>query len=315
VSGSILGKAAAGIGALVLAVAVLAGGAAAGVSGLLGGSGDGTGIDAEPAMPSAYLLLYESAAATCPGLSWSVLAAIGTVESDNGQSTARGVHSGANNAGAEGPMQFEPATFAAYEHPIPSGGVRPASPYDAVDAIYAAARMLCANGARNGQNLDAAIYDYNHATWYVTDILTLAATYAATFPTGAAAIAVDYALSQLGVPYKWGGEDPGVAFDCSGLVQASYARAGIALPRTAQEQFDAGPRLPAGTTLEPGDLVFYGTSARGVTHVGIVIDTHGDMVDAPHTGADVRTEPIWPGILGATRPAGLSRADRAGLDP
>jgi len=62
-------------------------------------------------------------------------------------------------------------------------------------------------------------------------------------------------------------------------------------------------------------LVFYGTSARGVTHVGIVIDTHGDMVDAPHTGADVRTEPIWPGILGATRPAGLSRADRAGLDP
>jgi cell wall-associated NlpC family hydrolase len=303
VSDSILAKTGAVILAFVLGVAVLAGGAAAGVSGLLGGNGDGTGTNAGPAIPTDYLLLYEAAAATCPGLSWSVLAAIGTIESDNGQSTAAGVHSGANSAGAEGPMQFEPATFATYNYPIPAGGARPASPYDPVDAIYAAARMLCANGARNGANLDAAIYDYNHATWYVVDVLTLASKYAASFPSGAAAIAVDYALSQRGVPYQWGGEDPGVAFDCSGLVQASYARAGIALPRTAQEQFDTGPTLPAGATLEPGDLVFYGSSTSDITHVGMVIDTHSDMVDAPHTGADVRTEPIWPGVVGATRPA------------
>jgi len=52
------------------------------------------------------LVLYERAAATCPGLSWTVLAAIGTVESGNGTSNALGVHSGANSAGAEGPMQF-----------------------------------------------------------------------------------------------------------------------------------------------------------------------------------------------------------------
>ena len=54
------------------------------------------------------------AAQTCPGLPWGVLAGIGEVESDHGQSTAPGVHSGANFAGAEGPMQFEPATFARY---------------------------------------------------------------------------------------------------------------------------------------------------------------------------------------------------------
>jgi hypothetical protein len=57
------------------------------------------------------LTLYQTAAVVCPGLPWTVLAAIGTVESDNGQSNLPGVHTGANAAGAEGPMQFEPATF------------------------------------------------------------------------------------------------------------------------------------------------------------------------------------------------------------
>jgi hypothetical protein len=61
--------------------------------------------------PPAMLAFYQEAAATCAGLPWTVLAAIGTVESDNGQSDLPGVHSGANAAGAEGPMQFEPATF------------------------------------------------------------------------------------------------------------------------------------------------------------------------------------------------------------
>ena len=62
-------------------------------------------------IPPAMLSLYQQAAATCPGLPWTVLAAIGTVESDNGQSGLPGVHSGANSAGAEGPMQFEPTKF------------------------------------------------------------------------------------------------------------------------------------------------------------------------------------------------------------
>jgi hypothetical protein len=57
------------------------------------------------------LALYQEAATTCAGLPWTVLAAIGTIESDNGQSDLPGVHSGANAAGAEGPMHFEPATF------------------------------------------------------------------------------------------------------------------------------------------------------------------------------------------------------------
>jgi len=99
---------------LVLLVAVAAGSGAGGPSsstgtatGAGGGPGSG-GSEPGPAVPATWLLLYQEAAATCPGLSWSILAAVGTVESDNGRSTAPGVRSGANSAGAEGPMQFEP---------------------------------------------------------------------------------------------------------------------------------------------------------------------------------------------------------------
>jgi len=76
-----------------------------------------------------------------------------------------------------GPMQFEPATFTAYATPVPPGGANPPSPYDPTDAIYAAARDLCANGARDAANLPAAVFAYNHADWYVTQVLTLAAAY------------------------------------------------------------------------------------------------------------------------------------------
>jgi len=123
------------------------------------------------------LTLYEQAAATCPGLPWTVLAAIGTVESGNGTSDLPGVHSGANPAGAQGPMQFEPATFAEYDTPVPPGGASPPSPYDPTDAVYAAARMLCANGARDGADISGAVFAYNHATWYVNEVLSLARSY------------------------------------------------------------------------------------------------------------------------------------------
>ncbi|MFD0328249.1 C40 family peptidase [Streptacidiphilus monticola] len=68
-----------------------------------------------------------------------------------------------------------------------------------------------------------------------------------------------------------GSRIPGRAFDCSGLTQAAYAAAGIHLPRTAQEQYDRGPLLPAGRPIQPGDLVFFGTSTRHITHVGIAV--------------------------------------------
>jgi hypothetical protein len=131
---------------------------------------------AEALIPADYLTWYMDAAASCPGLPWPVLAGIGTVESGNGQSGLPGVDSGANYAGAEGPMQFEPATFAQYA----TGPDQPLSPYDPADAIYTAATMLCANGARGGSlaGIEQAIFAYNHASWYVREVMSWAARYA-----------------------------------------------------------------------------------------------------------------------------------------
>jgi len=306
---------AAGVIALVVVVGAAAGGALGGILGstradIVASAG------ALAAIPADFLALYQQASATCSGLPWTVLAAIGTVESGNGTSTAPGVHSGANAAGAEGPMQFEPATFAVYATPVPPGGADPPSPYDPTDAIYAAGRDLCANGARNDADIQAAVYNYNHSDTYVTEVLDLAQSYGQAAsadepPSDAAATALAYADSQLGTPYQWGAEDPGVAFDCSGLTQAAYQAAGITLPRTAQDQYDVGPRLPPGAQLEPGDLVFFGTSPTDITHVGMVVNPSGEMIDAPDTGADVRIEsfPTTPGAawgtdiyVGATAP-------------
>ena len=309
-------KVAAGAGSLVLLVAVLAGGAGAGVASIFGGGDSTPSASAVAQIPPAMLALYQQAAATCAGLPWTVLAAIGTVESDNGQSTLPGVHSGANPAGAEGLMQFEPSTFAQYDEPVPPGGANPPSPYDPTDAVYAAARDLCANGAANGANLSAAIYAYNHSSGYVSQVLALAESYgqttAQTVATGTAGgIALDWALAQVGTPYIWGGETPGVGFDCSGLVQAAYRVAGISLPRVAQDQYDAGPQIPAGDPLLPGDLVFFGNGPTSIDHVGLVV-LPGVMVDAPHTGADVREDSFTTTVgaafgrmiyVGATRPA------------
>ncbi len=101
-------------------------------------------------------------------------------------------------------------------------------------------------------------------------------------PAGVAG-AIQAAESQLGVPYVWGGETPGVGFDCSGLVQWSYAQAGISLPRTSGAQYGATTHIPL-ADIQPGDLLFYGTD--GSDHVAMYIGG-GTMIEAPYTGAHV----------------------------
>ena len=93
-------KLAAAVGGMCLLVALLAAGAGAGIASLLGGGDAAPSATATTSIPPAMLSLYQEAAATCPGLPWTVLAAIGTVESGNGTSTLPGVRSGANSAGA-----------------------------------------------------------------------------------------------------------------------------------------------------------------------------------------------------------------------
>jgi hypothetical protein len=126
--------------------------------------------------PATFLELYqESAARYCPGLSWTVLAAINEIESGDG------ANNGPSTAGALGPMQFLPATWATWG----IAGWGPPGPPDimnALDAVPSAARLLCADGGGNPEMLRSAIFDYNHATWYVNEVLALAAEYAQDYP-------------------------------------------------------------------------------------------------------------------------------------
>ncbi|GGC58678.1 hypothetical protein GCM10011410_08970 [Hoyosella rhizosphaerae] len=126
-------------------------------------------------------------------------------------------------------------------------------------------------------------------------------------------IVVNRALSQVGVPYAWGGgnihgptrgiRDGGVAdrhgdynkigFDCSGLVMFAFAGAGVMLPRTTSSIYTSGTRVPLAQR-KRGDLLFWGPN--GSHHVAIYLGD-GRVVEAPHSGALVRIAPInWHGI-------------------
>jgi cell wall-associated NlpC family hydrolase len=105
---------------------------------------------------------------------------------------------------------------------------------------------------------------------------------------------LDEALNMLGVPYRHGGSTP-TGFDCSGLVYYSHLRAGIELPRTAQQQ-RSHSRVVTGQGLQPGDLVFFRLAGRGVDHVGIYVG-NGQFVHAPSSGKQVSMasldNPYW----------------------
>jgi cell wall-associated NlpC family hydrolase len=300
---------------LLLLVPILFIGAAVGVldGGASASLGEGTSIQVA-GIPPEYLALFQAAGQRY-GVPWAVLAGIGKVECDDGQDpdpscTQEGA---VNYAGAGGPMQFLAATWATYA--VDGNGDGREDRWNAADAIFTAASYLRASGA--SKELRRAIFAYNHSTEYVEEVLRWAATYEreaqlveVQAPNGAAGEALAFALDQVGVPYLWGGESR-AGYDCSGLVQVAYRTVGISLPRTSEEQWDDEPHLPAGAHLEPGDLVFFGPSSTDATHVGIVVRS-GEMVDAPHTGTDVRTEPFptrlgaaWgeDEYLGAARPA------------
>jgi peptidoglycan DL-endopeptidase CwlO len=128
---------------------------------------------------------------------------------------------------------------------------------------------------------------------------TTTATY--TGPTSTQADqAVAFAYAQLGKPYQWGATGPD-SFDCSGLAQAAWAAAGVAIPRDTYEQWAALPHI-ASSAIQPGDLLYY----DGIGHVAIYVGG-GYIIDAPQTGMDVEKIPMdtsWYAstFVGAARP-------------
>jgi cell wall-associated NlpC family hydrolase len=233
-------------------------------------------------IPASYLALFEQAGRQY-GLPWTVLAAIGEIESGDG------TDEGPSSAGALGPMQFLPSTWEIYGN---GGDI-----WSPADAIPAAARLLLANGAPG--DMPAAIFAYNHSAGYVGQVLQLASTYAAggysvsglqgecelaairQAPSALAAQIITYALQQTGKPYIWGGTGPD-GFDCSGLIYAAYRSVGIILPRTTFGMWDLPSHVPK-RDAEPGDIVFFntgpGTAPDHPGHAGLVIGS-GQMVVA-----------------------------------
>jgi cell wall-associated NlpC family hydrolase len=126
--------------------------------------------------------------------------------------------------------------------------------------------------------------------------------------SGSGASAVQAAVSQLGVPYVFGGEQPGVGFDCSGLVQWAWSQAGVSIPRTTEVEWPSLHHVPL-NALEPGDLLFY-YNLDGDNQVDHVVMFAGSgpygtdtVIQAPFTGSSVSYSPIFTtDLIGAARP-------------
>lgn len=284
---------------------------------------------AQSEIPADLLPVYMAAAGSCRGLPWQVLAAVGWVESRHaggradaatgdvappivgpaldGSGGFRAISDASQPDGwahALGPMQFLSTTWARWATLAPD---RPpdASPdvNNAWDAIYSAARYLC-GGRDQIDDLRAALRRYNHSDAYVDEVMTKAEAYGLgsgspvtnALVAGSADAVIAAAMTQLGVPYVWGAETPGVGFDCSGLVQWAYAQAGVSLPRTTQQQVLAGAPV-AVNDVRPGDLIFSRSVRGGRTvelgHVAIYVGG-GTVIVAPRTGSVVRLRPLSP---------------------
>jgi cell wall-associated NlpC family hydrolase len=185
----------------------------------------------------------------------------------------------------------------------------------AQQAAAAAAAKAAAAAAFNAQVAAAQRIQAAAAAQTVSRVGTSSATSASTGGASVGTVAVSAAVlppvaagasgaitaaeSQIGVPYVWGGESPGSGFDCSGLVQWAWGRAGVGLPRTSGAQYAATTHISV-ADLQPGDLLFYGPG--GSEHVAMYIGG-GSMIEAPETGETVHITGVrtGDGFVGAGR--------------
>ncbi|WP_299449606.1 peptidoglycan DD-metalloendopeptidase family protein [uncultured Serinicoccus sp.] len=240
-------------------------------------------------IPSGIQELYEQAGSQY-AIPWTLLAGIGMAE------TAHGANTGTSSAGARGLMQFMPASFAAYG--VDGDGDGLADIDNDADSVHSAANYLTASGVHRGeQGVRDALFAYNHADWYVNDVLYYAQQYGGGLvlgdplhcdgqggnpdlpPVSSERVAqmLAFAAGQEGDSYILGAGGPD-AWDCSSLTQTAMAQIGITAPRTAQAQRDwlamgNGFRVPLDQA-QPGDLFFFDSylGPHTIGHVGFVWD-------------------------------------------
>lgn len=107
---------------------------------------------------------------------------------------------------------------------------------------------------------------------------------------GMGSIAARTAERFVGIPYKWGGDNVVEGMDCSGFVRAVYNLCGLSIPRTSRDQFKTGTMISR-SDLQDGDLVFFGSSAADINHVGIYVGG-GNFVHAPRRGDEIRVTAV-----------------------
>lgn len=278
-------------------------------------------------IPEGMLRHYISAAGTCDGLDWTVLAGIGWVETRHtagrtdpatgtltgpklhgfapvGNDTDHGALDGdPTQDWAVGAMQFTPATWTAY---ATLGTDRPAGSSAEIDntwdSIATAARYVCDLRRLFPDDLHRAVGAYNcgpNATpscgaSYASDVLSKAEVYrnagsgvVGQTSQGDIGIVIGTALAQLGKPYVFGTQGPDT-FDCSGLVTYAYRTIGIELPAYTYTLVGYGVAV-APDDIQPGDLIFTrgGTPPEDYGHVAIAISTTQE-IQAPRTGDIVK---------------------------
>nr|ABD72309.1 pQC542.5c [Streptomyces lividans] len=286
------------------------------------------------AVPAEYQNLIEEAGNTCPEVTPNLLAALLTQESQFNPKAQSPV-------GAQGIAQFMPSTWQEHgidgngddkndvwdpEDAIPSSAKYLCTIAEDVKDVPGDKQknMLAAyNAGSDAVKRYGGVPPYKETQNYVRSITALANQNKGggkVATTEQAATAINAAEQMIGAPYSWGGGNANgpstgtccspsgrtgkstKGFDCSGLTLYAYAKAGIALPRTAAAQYAASEPVKPGD-VKPGDLVFYGASAAGIHHVGIYVGS-GWMIDAPRPGTQVRYSPMdtMPDLFGVARP-------------
>lgn len=287
-------------------------------------------------IPSRALAGYASAELRVhkemPGchLSWVTLAGIGRAGSNHGRAAGGGILSGGimstplgtlplrgadgatkDSTSTIGPMQLPTAVWdhhrrSAAPHAKPN-------PQDIDDAALTTATALCAGGQdmATGEGWWASIRSLRDSDLFLQRVLANANVYGTIAlskipPDGRVLDAVRFAISQIGLPYVWGGnglKSGDAGFDCSGLTTAAYASARVSLPRTAHSQYHSVALVPPNEQPRLGDLVFYGNPSA-IHHVGLYIG-NGQMINAPTFGMAVQVASYrLPGddFAGAGRP-------------